>query len=90
MLDEKKFLRSIQLRNLGFTMVARRPVFFREVINIGTADPFYTLAGTIARQKGEYSNAQHSFEILSRIDPSRVAAASPHASRLLDALTSAV
>jgi hypothetical protein len=41
-------------------------------------------------QKGEYSKGQHSFEILSRIDPSRVAAASPHANRLLDALTSAV
>jgi hypothetical protein len=41
-------------------------------------------------QKGEYSNGQHSFDILARIDPSKVVAASPHADRLLKALTSAI
>jgi hypothetical protein len=37
-------------------------------------------------QKGEYSKGQHSFQILARIDPSRVRAASPHADRLLRTL----
>jgi hypothetical protein len=41
-------------------------------------------------QKGEYSKGQHSFEILARIDPSKVTAASPHADRLLIALRSAI
>jgi len=40
-------------------------------------------------QKGEYSKGQHSFDILGRIDPSRVAAGSPHADRLLKALAAA-
>lgn len=39
-------------------------------------------------QKGGYSKGQHSFEILALIDPSKVAAASPHAERLLSALRS--
>jgi hypothetical protein len=37
-------------------------------------------------QKGAYSKGQHSFEILAGLDPVPVAAASPHARRLLDAL----
>lgn len=37
-------------------------------------------------QKGEYSKGRHSFEILARIDPSKVTAASPHAERLLNKL----
>jgi hypothetical protein len=37
-------------------------------------------------QAGEYSKGQHSFGILAQIDPSKVAAASPHADRLLKAL----
>lgn len=37
-------------------------------------------------QKGEYSKGQHSFEILARIDPAIVRAASPHAERLLTTL----
>jgi hypothetical protein len=37
-------------------------------------------------QKGEYSKGQHSFQILARIDPSKVRAASPHAERLLTTL----
>ena len=40
-------------------------------------------------QKGEYSKGQHSFDILARIDPSKVAAVSPHADRLLIALRTA-
>lgn len=34
-------------------------------------------------QKGEYSKGQHSFDILGRIDPSKVSAASAHAEHLL-------
>jgi hypothetical protein len=41
-------------------------------------------------QKGEYSKGQHSFDILARIDPSKVVAASPHADRLLKALITAI
>lgn len=41
-------------------------------------------------QKGEYSKGHHSFDILGRIDPSRVASASRHADRLLKALTTAI
>jgi hypothetical protein len=37
--------------------------------------------------KGEYSKGQHSFDILALIDPSKVRSASPHAERLLKALT---
>jgi hypothetical protein len=37
-------------------------------------------------QKGEYSKGEHSFQILARIDPARVKAASPFAERLLRAL----
>ena len=36
--------------------------------------------------KGEYGKARHSFEILSRIEPASVLAASPHARRLVDTL----
>ena len=36
--------------------------------------------------KGEYGKGQHSFELLSEIDPAKVMAASPHAKRLVDTL----
>jgi hypothetical protein len=37
-------------------------------------------------KKGEYGKGRHSFEILARIDPARVTAASPHAKRLVETL----
>ena len=37
-------------------------------------------------RRGEYGKGRHSFEILSEIDPAKVAAASPHAGRLVDHL----
>ena len=37
-------------------------------------------------QKGRYGKGRHSFDILSQINPSRVAAASPWAKRLIDTL----
>ena len=38
------------------------------------------------QSKGEYGKGRHSFELLSRIEPANVLAASPHARRLVDAL----
>ena len=38
------------------------------------------------RPKGEYGKGRHSFEILSKIDPCKVTAASPHAGRLVNIL----
>jgi len=40
--------------------------------------------------KAEYSKGRHSFDLLARIDPLKVRAASPHAGRLLTTLTSFV
>lgn len=37
-------------------------------------------------KKGEYGKGRHSFEILARINPARVAGASPHARRLIETL----
>ena len=41
-------------------------------------------------QKGRYSKGRHSFEILERLDPEKVAASSPYAKRLIDALIGTV
>ena len=40
--------------------------------------------------KGEYRKGQHAFDILARIDPVKVAAASPYAKRLVDTLKAKV
>ncbi len=40
--------------------------------------------------KGEYGKGQHSFDILARIDPDKVIAASPYAKRLVDTLKAKV
>ena len=39
--------------------------------------------------KGAYDKGRHSFELIGAIDPGKVAAASPHARRLLDTLRQA-
>ena len=39
-------------------------------------------------QKGPYSKGKHSFEILERLDPTKVMEASPYAKRLIEAITS--
>ena len=40
--------------------------------------------------KGEYGKGRHAFDILARIDPVKVAAASPYAKRLVDTLKAKV
>jgi Domain of unknown function (DUF4276) len=59
-----------------------------DIDNIPKADLFTGLrAATRQSQKGEYSKAGHSFQILAQIDPARVLASSPaHAGALLKAL----
>jgi Domain of unknown function (DUF4276) len=58
-----------------------------DIENISKADLFSGLRqATRDCQKGEYSKGQDSFQILARIDPARVRAASKHADRLLQAL----
>ena len=39
-------------------------------------------------QKGPYSKGKHSFEILERLDPTKVVGASPYAKRFIEAITS--
>jgi hypothetical protein len=41
---------------------------------------------TRSTQKGDYQKGSHGFEILGRLDPSRVATIAPHAKRFLEAL----
>ena len=59
-----------------------------DIENIPKADLFSGLRqATGCCQKGEYSKGGHSFQILARIDPARIRAASPkHADRFLDVL----
>jgi len=58
-----------------------------DVENIPKADLFAGLRrATKDCQKGEYSKGEHSFQILARIDPTRVRALSPFAERLLSLL----
>jgi hypothetical protein len=70
----------------GFRLAAlsQRP----DIDNIPKADLFDGLqAATRGCLKGEYSKGKDSFEILARIDPSKVRASSPvHAGRLLNVL----
>lgn len=59
-----------------------------DIESISKKDVFQGLeAATRYTQKGKYGKGAHSFKILERIDPKRVAAASPWASRLLDNLS---
>jgi hypothetical protein len=70
----------------GFRMGALSPRL--DIDNIPKADLFAGLRqATRACQKGEYSKGADSFQILTRIDPARVRAASPvHAERFLNVL----
>ena len=69
----------------GFRSAALRPRL--DVENIDKDDLFAGLiAATKDCKKGSYSKGQHSFEILARIDPARVRAASAHAHSLLSTL----
>jgi hypothetical protein len=57
------------------------------VEEIAKTDLFARLeAATRDCQTGQYSKGRHSFEILARIDPAKVRAASPHAERFLSTL----
>ena len=69
----------------GFRVAALKPR--PDIDNIPKADLYDGMKlATKDCQKGEYSKGQHSFQILSLIDPAKVRAASPHAGRLLDVL----
>jgi len=59
-----------------------------DVENIPKADLFAALtqATRATRTKGEYGKGKHSFDILARLDPEKVKAASPYASRLVATL----
>ncbi len=62
-----------------------------DIESISKKDVFQGLeAATRHTQKGKYGKGAHSFKILERIDPKRVAAASPWASQLLDSLSKAL
>jgi len=69
----------------GFRMgaLSQRP----DVENIPKADLLPGLErATKDCRKGEYSKAEHSFQILARVDPTKVRGASPHAARFLSIL----
>lgn len=59
-----------------------------DVENISKSDLFSGLKAATRHciPKGEYGKGRHSFDILSQIDPTRVAAASPWAKRLIETL----
>lgn len=60
-----------------------------DIENISKADIFTGLKAATGKcnKKGEYGKGRHSFDILSRIDPTKVIVASEHAKQLVDTLT---
>ena len=60
----------------------------RNIEEIAKADVLQGLKNATrqCRPRGKYGKGQHSFEILSEVDPAKVSAASPHAKRLIETL----
>ena len=60
-----------------------------DVENIPKLDLYNALKGaTRTSRKGEYGKGPHSFDLLAKLDPQKVVAASPYARRLVDTLLS--
>ena len=86
---DKDSLKAYYGQGFDLRRLPRRP----EVEKIPKADLYAALdRATRNCTKGKYRRAKgrHSFSILATVDPSKVAAASPHASRLLQTLREAV
>jgi hypothetical protein len=80
---DKDALREYYGRSFRSAALSQRP----DIERIPKADLFAGLQrATTDCQKGEYSKGEHSFQILARIDPARVRAASPFAEKLLRVL----
>lgn len=59
----------------------------REIEEVAKKDVLDALKNATRRsRKGEYGKGRHSFDVLERIDPDKVLAASPHATCLLETL----
>ena len=59
----------------------------QEIEDVAKDDVFRGLKNATRQcKKGDYGKGRHSFDILERIDPANVVAASPHASRLVETL----